>query len=376
MKKAIILTPSFLPKLNGMSYATIGHARMLSDIGLEVTIISNDCPDSESFKNYGLHNIECFKYPIYGSGLLWSPVRGPILEIIDKIKDIEPDYIFVEGWYNWGTYLLTILPNFYVKIVFSHGSGDYDMYNFTSFLRRLGYYIYDWFKMPRILKKVNGLILLSDYKDNKRFKDFEYVTKYSIKSIVIPNRHIEEVSGSELRYKLKSTTGFNIAIIGEMSHNKNQAYIIEKFNQLNKTINVHFFYPTDNKYSNQLHKNNSSLCERVMFHKGIDRIGINEFLKHNIDIILVLSRTEAQPIVVIDGIFNGIPFVSTNVGCISIFKGGIVCTIEDIVDNINLMCCNQKLMNHYKENTKIDRKFLQFDTQKLNTFLNNLNIKV
>lgn len=371
MKKALILTPSFLPRLNGMSYATIGHAKMLNDTGFKVTIISNDTPHGDLIKSYNLHNVECIKCQIYGSGLFWSPVRGNISEILVKINNIKPDYIFVEGWYNWSNYLLTKLPKFYKKIVCSHGSGDYDIYNYSSFLRRLGYYIYDWLKMPKVLKKVDGLILLSDYKDNKRFKDFEYVTKYAIKSIVIPNRHIEEVFGGELRYKLKSTTGFNIAIIGEMSRNKNQAYIIEKFNQLNETINVHFFYPTDNKYSNQIHEKISSLSERVIFHKGIDRIGINKFIKNNIDIILVLSRTEAQPIVVIDAILHGIPFVSTNVGCMSIFKGGIVCSLEDIVKNINLLCCDQKLMNHYKMNTKIDREFLKYDTRKLSAFLNN-----
>ncbi|MEN9337592.1 MAG: hypothetical protein RLZZ500_2579 [Bacteroidota bacterium] len=373
MKKALILTPSFLPVLNGMTYATLGHARMLSNLGLEITIISNDCPDQDAINEFGLSNVSCIKFPISGSGLFWNPVRGPVVEILNKINSINPDYIFVEGWYNWGIHLLTRLPKTYLKIVFSHGAADKDVYNLASLVRWLGYFVHDRIYRKKIIKAVNGIILLSVYEDMKRFSDYRLAKQFSIPNIIIPNINVEEVFTKKLQYLTKTTKGFNIAVIGEMSPNKNQSYIIDRFDKLETSINIHFFYPRDNAYAQRVKKKCRLFVERITFHQGLDRISINEFIRKNIDVILVLSRTEAQPIVIIDGIFHEIPFVSTNVGCISTFKGGIVCLLDEIVSSLNIICRDNLLRSYYKMNTKADAEMLKFDLGDLDFFLNSFS---
>lgn len=372
MKKALILTPSFLPTYNGMTYATMGHARILSDLGLETTIISNECPESHLFNEYGLFNVNCLKFPIYGSDLFWSPVKGPVIQVLDEINAIKPDYIFVEGWYNWGIYLLTQLPESYLKIVCSHGSADNDVYSLPSLVRRLGYFIYDTINTKNIMQAVDGIIFLSSHKDNKRFRDFEIAKRYSIPSIIIPNRNVEDVYVNKLHYLNKTTTGFNVAVIGEMSHNKNQCFIIDNFAQLDKSINIHFFYPKDNRYSEKLKKKSFSFLERIIFHKGLDRIAINEFIKHNIDLTLILSRTEAQPIIIMDSLLHGIPFVSTNVGCMSDFLGGIICSLDKIVENVNLLQRDLELRRGFIAKAKQDFELLKYDGDNFNKWLDTL----
>jgi hypothetical protein len=369
--KAIIFTPSFLPQLNGMTYATVYHIQLLRKLKIDVTVITGVAFDIQACNDYDLSNVDIIKSDISGSGLPWSPVNGSINKVCEIISEIDPDIVFVEGWYNWGINVMLSLPDKYKKIVFSHGSSDLKVYGISSLIRLIGYYIYDFRFKKQIYQNISGVVLLSEYEDNDRFRDGKIAKSKNVPTIVVPNGNLGSMVSKKLDFIEKILSGFNVAIIGEMNSNKNQRYILKILNQLNPNVNFHLFYPSKNKYLIKLKSelNDLSQKNRILFYEGLNRIEINEFIKNNINLILVLSRTEAQPIVIIDALWLGIPYLSTDVGCVRAIEGGLVCNLKLIKSNLNMLSSNFEIYDQYRQKALVSGKNLIIDIKLFESFL-------
>lgn len=363
-----------MPRLNGITYATVGHIKLLQSLQFEVTLITSKTEIFPDLTDYGIDGLTILQFDIYGSGLLWSPVKGQIDAIVDYIETFNPRYLFVEGWYNWGIHILLKTHGSYKKIVFSHGSAEIGFNDFLSFARRIGYLLYDNFYNRKLFNKLNGLILLTDYEDNNRFRDLKFARKYSISTFILPNLNNEMICASSLNYSERFTEGFRVAVIGEMSSNKNQSYVFKIINSLEKQIKFDFFFPNENLYSKNFNKKTSELFlkHRIFTHIGLNRKEINIYIKNNVDLLLILSRTEAQPIVLIDALHLGIPFLSTPVGCISNFNGGVYCGLNEIVMNLNKFATDSLFLNHQKLAALKFSKKLQVDINEFHIFLKSI----
>lgn len=328
MKIGLILTPSYFPTLCGMTYASHTHAQILKSLGIETHIITgtnNIDGESQSTEN----GITIHRIMIKGSGLPWSPVKEKNNSLENKIRLINPDFIISEGWHTWGTHWFINKKMHNCKyILSSHGSSQGEItLNLPRLIKWIGYKFYDKITNEKILKNLDGAILLSTYEDNKRFRDQKLFKKHKIPLYIIANTSI--FSANEINPKKLN----KIIHIGEMGKNKNQKKALEIFMEARKKIPIklEFIYPSDNKYHLELKRKvkDYKLCNDVNFVKGLPR----EKLENNIEsssIILVTSITEAQPISVIDAQAFGIPFVSTSVGCLPSMQGGICSSYKDM----------------------------------------------
>ena len=374
MKKAILISSSFLPRLNGITYATISHIKLLKELNFDVTLITNvEVPISELNK-YNLEDLTIIQFSIDGSGLFWNPLIGSINDVVKFINKINPSFVFVEGWYNWGIQVVLNIKFRCKIIIFSHGSAEIRVSDFLSLIKRIGYFIYDFLNQKKIYNKVDAVVFLSFFEDNNRFRDFSIAKSYFKKYFVLPNVNFESIFVDPVVYIKKSTLGFNVAIVGDMSTNKNQMYLLKIISQLNSNINFHIFYPNDNKYSLAFKSDSNYLNfkNRFIFYKGLDREQINMFTKFNIDLLLILSNTEAQPIVLIDALHQNIPFLSTDVGCVQEFRGGLTCRLNEVDMYLNKFVNDNYFYEFHKSEITSYLSNLEVDKYKFSSFLDNV----
>jgi glycosyltransferase involved in cell wall biosynthesis len=325
-----IFTPSYFPNLNGMTYATHAHAVSLLRAGHEVHVYCGN-QGSETCRD-GVH---IHRHYIKGSGLLWSRVRGDTDKLINDLKALSPDAIISEGWHTWGTHILPRLRFLNSRILLiSHGSADLRIKNIIlDSIRWLGYTIYQKFNQNEILKSLHGAAVLSFHRDNGRFRDYQYFDEFNIKTYKVPNSSsIQNINKPKHLSKNNAVT-----IVGEMSKNKNQLGALSVLKKTNKVKTVNFIYQKNNKYSKSvrnLAKNYPKI--RFNFLAGMSRDELNNYIS-NSDLLIITSKTEAQPLVAIDALAMGTPFISTEVGCISSMKGGIVCNtnnMHEVIDQL------------------------------------------
>ncbi len=96
-----------------------------------------------------------------------------------------------------------------------------------------------------------------------------------------------------------------------------------------------FFFPAENDYSRTLM---SQARDRGISNfecrAGLDREAI--IRSHgDIDLSLCLSRTEAQPLAIIDGLACGVPFLSTPAGWVPSMRDGFISEVSGMREIIS-----------------------------------------
>lgn len=354
--KIHIHTPSFFPKLVGMTYATDAHARILTDLGADVTVwVSNqeDCYASPS------HPYAVRSSNISGSGLPWSRLNGDIDCVLRNAEKSKPHIILTEGWYTPATLLLPRLRAFCRHAVLaSHGSADVTRHNATAseLVRTSAYRFAEKFSRRKILDSLSAAVILSNYQQNVRFADIADYRRYNIPTFVCPNFSFYKPKG--IPRKLGASR--HLVHIGEMHRNKNQEFGVTILSKLPDIYDLTFIYPQETTYS--VHIKNlvrrQGLEKRVKYIVGKSREDL-DVLMDNFDLLLILSYSEAQPIVAVDATAKGIPFVSKNVGCMTEFAGGIISTETNFVGSI------EKIFESNISYSKYSESALKYYTRQL-----------
>jgi glycosyltransferase involved in cell wall biosynthesis len=119
---------------------------------------------------------------------------------------------------------------------------------------------------------------------------------------------------------------------------------------------VKFFFPAENDYSRTLVSRAQDRCiSNFEYCAGLDREAIIRSLE-DIDLILCLSKTEAQPLAIIDGLACGVPFLSTPVGCVPSMKGGVISEVSGMREVIMQLAGDARAMEELASEA---RRFFQ-----------------
>lgn len=329
--KIHIHTPSFFPQLVGMTYAADAHARILTSLGADVTVwvAGKQVDHIDPSQPFDVQYSE-----ISGSGLPWSKLNGDIASVFDNAQISKPDIVIAEGWYTPAALLLPQLKKFCRHAVLaSHGAANISRrdHSISEFIRSSAYRFAEKFSRHDILKAISAALILSDYEGDERFADIQDYKKHNIPTFICPNYS----SYHPNIFPRKLGSGRRLVHIGEMTENKNQELGVSIISQLPSPYELTFIYPNENKYSYYI-KNLVSkygLENRVKYVIGKQRDEL-EKLMDDFDLLLILSHSEAQPIVAVDAVAKAVPFVSTPVGCMAQFEGGLISTKSEFVKNI------------------------------------------
>lgn len=334
--KIHIHTPSFFPSLVGMTYATHVHATMLRELGADVTVIAPAADDANMAEAI---DYRVRRFAVSGSGLPWNPLRGDVDGIKDLTAADRPDIVIAEGWFTPGAVLL---PHFRQHarhlVLASHGSADLSIERPSPahVARSLAYRWEEATRTRSIIKMLSGAIILSAWEDRDRFRDVTWLRKAGTPTYVCPNvSTYAPTDGHTLR-----ADRVDLIQIGEMKPHKAPERAVQALAALSARFHLNLVFPRETEHLAHV----LSLAERLRVR---DRLHLVIGKKRSelepvvaaCDVLLITSPSkDVQPIVAVDSLAKGLPFVSTDVGCMREFSGGIVTQADDMADAITRIC--------------------------------------
>ena len=348
--KILFTTFTFPPDENGVSNVVYEHAKGLASNGYDVMVVTALRLDRDSIK-FRQKGIEIIEFDISG----WRKYKGEIGKYQTFIKGINVDFLVLHCWQTWSTDLaLPLLHKKECKKVFvSHGFSGNLLYSPRSLASWFAWRPYIW-RMPRYLKSFDHLIFLSSSIDKNRFYDFYLVNKLGLNNYsIIPNgaQNIQnEACKIDLKAEYNIKTKFLVINVSNYSTLKNQKMAVEAFIKSEvQDCCLALIGNKKNDYSNKIETliRKKNMKDRIFLLDGLKKEEIVAAYKAA-DIFLHPSKTEVQPLVILDAMAAGIPFISTNVGCVKNFPGGYIANNKD-----EMAFFLQQLINNDKQRKEL-----------------------
>jgi glycosyltransferase involved in cell wall biosynthesis len=348
----LITTPTYLPSLDGVSIAVATQARLLANLGHEITIFSQLTSASE-WERVGPEVSLC-RFDLAGCAHPWVPLRGDIITYRKCVLSGSFDVIIVHAWACSTTdALLEVWPELATRIIFcSHGSV------ITSFklLWKSPHMWFGWLKysrtvVPFVLRRSAAPVFLAELDDRERFWDVALAKQLCSERLnFIPNcidLNVMDRIPRDFDFGLDSSSTCVILCVGRFTEEKNQRSLLRAVLQLRSVgISVVFVGPEHNDYADRLLRewqaslNKSGECK---IFSALSRRDTLRAIK-TADILVSTSKTECQPIVILEAMAFGVPFLSTNVGCVDALKGGLVAaSFSDLVDGLAKLVSDRAL---------------------------------
>jgi glycosyltransferase involved in cell wall biosynthesis len=346
---------TFFPAQNGVANVCLQQALGLQKLGYDVTVATN------FLNNHVFALVDGVKIEQFRSN---SSQKEEVLRYQNLLINSGFDVIFFQChniWtLDWAFPVFTRIRA--KKILISHGfSGTKinflgDLYfNYRPKVLKYRY------NLKEILCRFDHLIFLSEKMDSDRFLDFcvakeNSLTNYSI----IPNgtKIIDYQTDKSFRLKHNITADNLILCVSAFIKSKNPMMCLSAFEKSESKANsvLVFIGNEKNSYSQKLenYSSSKSLNIKVLEHQTEQDIFAAYF---SANLFLFGSVTEVQPLVILDAMGAGVPFISTNVGCVDLLKGGftvdstteMALKIDEILQNKSL---HAKLSEFGREDVK------------------------
>lgn len=345
--KIHIHTPSFFPKLVGMTYAAHTRASLLQDLGADVTVVA---PGNEQDLISEVGSYQVQRFDIAGSGLPWSRLRGEVDQVVRFTARERPELVIVEGWFTPGAALLARLAPFARHLVLaSHGAADLAIERLhpAHVARSLAYRWEESTKSRALMRLLSAAIVLSAYEDRLRFRDVAQFRRNRVPLYICPNSSTYTPTQG---HKLPGDR-IDLIHIGEMKPHKNPKCAVHTLAGLPPKFHLTLTYPEPTDHLREVLALAEANGVRTRLHLlvGRKRSELESELERA-DLLLITSPSkDVQPIVAVDALAKGVPFVSTDVGCMREFEGGIVAAPHDLARSILDICKDAETYRRYSE---------------------------
>lgn len=338
--KILICTFTFPPNKDGVAVASALMAFGLAERGHDVIVATGHLDARTDLNPHPRVQVTPFMMDYQ-----WPP-RGECASEARRMHEFilkeAPDVIISHCWDIWPT---LIAENTFPlisskKILISHG--------FTSHLWSprwrppfgLGAWLRNLLKMTSFYKRIRSydrVVFLSAKQDWNRFLDHRVAVLSGYNGIrIIPNGTVAvpmRSSITEFRNKHIGNSGLVFCYVANFFRAKNQALAIRAFRKARLEGATLILIGSEfNSYTDELRHLNQDLAEAypdgtVVFVEKLER-PVTMAAYAACDVFLLTSKTEAQPIVLLEAMAAGKPFVSTDVGCVRDLPGGIVARSE------------------------------------------------
>lgn len=323
--KILLTVPTFPPFNSGLGNATYDLANHLSEQHhVQIATQRIDARDH----NYDYHVRE---FDLSGSLTLRSPITGDIDSFLDFVRNNSFDLIICVAWHTWSTeIILQNAKDISAKIVlYSHGESSLLFFHekpFRSFIRLINYLPY-WLKRRNLFNAIDHFVFLNHGNDPMRFSDLKYVKRRGLPYSIAPNLYPQSIED-----EAKVANPDLLISVGSFAWEKGFDRVIKAYarSTLCNKMALHLFGQQDTVFLRKLQKLANDLKilpEYIHFHVGLNREELTPFYKQA-KVLLNGSRTEVQPLVILDAHKSGTPFISFDVGDVSLRKSG--CSVKSI----------------------------------------------
>lgn len=275
---------------------------------------------------------------MWGADSLLQPMGGSIPDYVQFLENTRFDVVVMNAWQTWSTDLgLRNLGAISGRIfVYSHciSTNLFLWYQpLRSLVRCLAWRPY-WWRLAKKMRQLDGLIFLADGGCDSRFDDIELAHRHGIKLAVVPNA----LSPAALAVLDKPMQGFSgrsqLIAVGSYDKQKGHDFVLRAYarSKAKNRIPLKVYGQRFTGFSENLHGLASRLGlipEYVSFHQGISGEALLEEYRKSY-LLLSGSHTECQPLVLLDAMATGTPFVARRAGCIPSLAGGVAVETVDM----------------------------------------------
>lgn len=334
----LIASPSFPPAAGGVAHVVQQHVEHLAGMGHRVTVItaSEGADNGETTTAQGVRvlrlPVKAGRFPVYAAGDRFG-IRQPAVraQYQGLLQHAKADVLITHCWQAWNTdWAVDIAERLRFPVcLFSHGTSVNDTTGRTGLLRWFRWRSYAWCRMPATLRRIALLITLHDQADNNRFYDVALAIRHVTPIAVVANAANAELDNATPWQPEEVRTHHVALCVCQFTPEKNPAQVLDAFVRhappdwslvVCGSRRTAYLERLEARYRRQARRR---AVPPVSFQTGLSASQIMGLYKRA-DLFLAASRTECQPLVVLDAMAAALPFVSTDVGCLRSLPGGIV----------------------------------------------------
>jgi glycosyltransferase involved in cell wall biosynthesis len=285
-----------------------------------------------------------FEFQISGLGNLRHPYRGEIAKYQEFIRNWDGDIILCHCWNSWPTDLA--VPMFrstrVKRVLVSHGFGTHRYPQLVRFPRGLvtwcAWRPYVW-RAVRVMRQFDRVVFLSDMVNRIVYYDHWLAKKHRLENnCVIPtgvhaDKFMEELP--DFRAKFGIGDRRMVLCLSNYDPLKNQLMAVKAFIEAGVPGSVLVVVGKNfNEYTELLRAwcRKAKEENRVMFLEKLDEHLVRAAYRAA-DLFVCPSLWESGPLVLLEAMAAGTPFVSVDVGFASQLGGGVVVANQAAMTN-------------------------------------------
>lgn len=346
--KILLTTPTYPPFNSGLGNAVQQQAKSLAERGCSVVVATGGGRRGQRVDPWSGAVVE--EFDVRGADSLLQPMSGSIQDYVRFLKDACFDVVVMNAWQTWSTDLglrnLDAISG--RKFVYSHCISTNLILGYQplrSVIRYLAWRPY-WWALSKKMCQLDGVIFLADRGEDSRFDDIKLARRHGINVAVIPNA----LSPSALEALEKPIPGFSergqLIAVGSYDKQKGHDFVLRAYarSSAKNRIPLKIYGQRYTGFAESLYGLASRLglrAEFVSFHQGVSGgVLLEEYSKSCL--LLSGSHTECQPLVLLDAMATGTPFIARTTGCIPSLAGGVAVETENLaVQAINGILADQ-----------------------------------
>ena len=354
----LITTPSYPPASGGVANVAQRQAQHLVRQGHQVTVITGGGAgaEDETSSHAGV-SVICIpvrtgRFPRYAAGDALG-IRQP--KARNRYQDLllrsDADVLVSHCWQAWNTdWAVDIADRLrYPFCLYSHGTSVNDTSGRTGWLRWLRWRSYSAVRIPRSLRVITLLINLAAQADRNRFYDVTMARRLGTAMAIVPNC-ASSLLGAAVPWQPEGiSTRYMALSIGQYSAEKNSAQVLDTFlRHASSDWSLVLCGSHRTGCLQALEKRYAAISKQqsappVFFLVGLTQVELMGLYKRA-NLFLAASKTECQPLVILDAMAAGVPFLSTDVGCVRSLPGGLVArNVEEFNGNASALMSDTEL---------------------------------
>jgi len=373
----VFTVASYYPSKGGVQTVTKYLAEGLVNRGHNVTVITSRRGRIKCEKEYnGVRLIYCEVYTLHG---IHKGNRKRYLSLVKKICNNADVLVNVCLQTATTDFLLGNLCDIKCKkILYLHGIHNFkwqknNLVSLNSLVKKIWYNLRWKFFYKTAFSKIknySNIVHLYQF-DNS----MEYMRNHGItQNTIIGNAAEDQFFKTEVKDSGTNSKDYYLCVANYEEH-KNQEFSLRAFYKTENTKNKMIYIGREETtYLEKLIQLNEELRNEygykdVVFLVNIERGRTIEYIQ-NCRALILSSKIERYPVIIVEAMASGVPYISTDQGCVRFLPGGLVIrNIDEMSYWMDFIHANNSFtermgeigLNYAKENLTISSKISQFE---------------